>query len=310
MFENLLKSTEESIRDRLDSPILISFGISWAAWNYEFLMILASANSVTVTLKLVKDIAFPGEWDWALTGFLYPALATAAYIFLYPYPARFVYGYLRYQQKKQNRVRQKIDDETVLTQEESRKVYAEIEQQRRQAEQLQSQSNQEIQRLRLTISSLERELSEARSATEPSQEVTAEADRRVAEIQVRLTRAIATKARMAELYGRIAAKENSIKTLVEEYLFPELRSILLKLHQSGRFVNAKSLRTDLDMSEDNFLQHVDMLEKMGMVEYVHKSSSDGEDSVQIFDLGRKAVEFFGGGPNAEEISAPRDDLPR
>ncbi|HEX5687445.1 MAG TPA: hypothetical protein VFY73_25800, partial [Ideonella sp.] len=239
MLENLLKSAEESIRDRLDSPILMSFGIAWAAWNYKFLMILASANSVTVTLELVKRIAFPGEWDWTLTGFLYPALTAAAYIFLYPYPARFVYGHLRNQQKKQNQVRQKIDDETLLTQEESRKVYAEVEQQRRQAEQQQIQANQEIQRLRQASISLEGELRKARSATEPSQEVKAEADRRVAEIQSRLTEALTTRDRMAELYGRIAAKETSIKVLVEEYLVPELLSILLKLHQSGRMVNAE-----------------------------------------------------------------------
>lgn len=122
MIDDLLKSAKESIIERLTSPLLGSFAIACALWNYKFIVILFSENSVTQTFNLIHSIVFTNNLDIFINGILLPLSSTLAYVFLYPYPAKFVYGFTLNRQREINQLRQKIENETLLSIEESRKI--------------------------------------------------------------------------------------------------------------------------------------------------------------------------------------------
>jgi len=126
MLDEILKSTKQSLIDRLSSPILGGFAVSWCVLNYRFIAALFSKDSVKETLELIDGVVFPTTWSWVSRGIIEPLVAVAIYIFLYPYAARFVYGYLRKQQQAQLSLRHKIDMDTLLTVEESNNLRADI----------------------------------------------------------------------------------------------------------------------------------------------------------------------------------------
>lgn len=122
MLDGILKSARQQIVDRMSSPLLGSFVVAWCLWNYKFLVILFSSASVIKTFELIKTLAFPNLSSVLFQGFLWPAATALAYIFLYPYPARFVFGFTQRRQRDVNQLRQQIEDETLLTAEESRRI--------------------------------------------------------------------------------------------------------------------------------------------------------------------------------------------
>lgn len=125
MIDEIMKSAKDSLLDRLSNPLLGSFILSWCLWNYKFLVILFSAASVTTTFKLVDSTAFPDTYTVFTQGLAFPMLTAMAYIFIYPYPAKFVYGFTGRRQREINELRRLIDNETPLTLEESRAIRAE-----------------------------------------------------------------------------------------------------------------------------------------------------------------------------------------
>ena len=151
MLDDILKSTREIALERLASPILGSFSVAWCLWNYKFLVILFSSATVSTTFSLIETVAFPNTWTLFCRGLLLPALTTAVYIFVYPYPARFVYGFVRRRQREINELRQLIENETPLTLEESRRIRAEVQVlEARYREQL-DQAGNEIARLKAEV---------------------------------------------------------------------------------------------------------------------------------------------------------------
>jgi len=126
MLEEIIKSAKEQGADRLASPIVGGFVVSWCLWNYKFIVILFSVATVSRTFQLIETVAFPTAWSILLNGVLLPTLSAAAYIFIYPYPAKFVYGFTRRRQKEIVEIRRLIEDETPLTIEDSRQLRAEV----------------------------------------------------------------------------------------------------------------------------------------------------------------------------------------
>ena len=154
MIDDLLKSVKENALERLASPLLGSFVLAWCAWNYKFIVILFSAASVTHTFKLIETIAFPDHTTVLFRGILYPLVSSLAYVFLYPYPARFVYRFTLERQREINSIRKKIEDETPLTLEESRRIRDEKRDSDRQSREKIDQLTQEVTRLQALLSNL------------------------------------------------------------------------------------------------------------------------------------------------------------
>lgn len=147
MLDDILQATKQSLLERLSSPLLSAFFVSWCAWNWKFLVILFSNASVTTTFVLIDKIAFPDYSAVFLRGFVCPLISASAYVFLYPYPARFIYEFSLRRQREVNQTKQRIADETPLTIEESRRLRNEyVENERRHTEVVQL-LNDEIARL-------------------------------------------------------------------------------------------------------------------------------------------------------------------
>ncbi|WP_312259937.1 hypothetical protein [Limnohabitans sp.] len=151
MVDEIVKSAKAQLSERIASPLIGSFAISWCLWNYKFLVILFSYASVSHTFVLVDTIVFPSIWSLIFNGVLFPAATTFAYIFVYPYPAKYVYEFTRHRQKEINEVRQRIEDETLLTIEESRKIRAEVIQTEKAHQEIVDRLNGEISRLKLEM---------------------------------------------------------------------------------------------------------------------------------------------------------------
>jgi hypothetical protein len=120
--EDIFKNIKIQIIERTSSPLMGGFLISWCLWNYKFLIILASKNSVTVTFSLADKIAFPHWWSYLLSGLVFPIITCLIYIYAYPYPAKKVYTFWREKQKDLNEVKKRIESEVLLTIEESRQL--------------------------------------------------------------------------------------------------------------------------------------------------------------------------------------------
>lgn len=119
MLNELWDSTKSNLTDRLSSPLIGSFLVSWCLWNWKFLVVLFSDASISQTFNMIESISFPDVKSIFIFGVACPLITSLIYIFLYPFPARFVYGYTLNQNRKNNELRQSISKETLLTQEES-----------------------------------------------------------------------------------------------------------------------------------------------------------------------------------------------
>jgi hypothetical protein len=118
------KSFGDVVAERFSNPLVTSFVIAWSLWNYKFFVILFSNASIKETFRLITEIRFPDALAWFLNGFFWPLVFTAVYIFLLPYPSRVVYRFWKTSQKRTNDIKQQIENQALLTLEESRELRA------------------------------------------------------------------------------------------------------------------------------------------------------------------------------------------
>lgn len=122
MLDDLSKSIKAQLYERVSSPLLASFGISWLAWNYRFVLALISSLPFNEKLAFIDTQIFPTYERVLLQGGLYPLATALLLIFVYPIPAKFVYEYWKKRQKELKEVQQRIDDETPMSHEEAREI--------------------------------------------------------------------------------------------------------------------------------------------------------------------------------------------
>lgn len=147
MLSDILESTKQSLLERLSNPLIGSFVISWCLWNWKFLVILFSDSTVSQTFNLVSTIAFPNLWSCFTQGFLLPLISSAIYIFLIPYPSQVVYAFTLKRQREANQVKQKIQNETLLSVEESNILKEEFREYERKTKEKIASLNDEIEKL-------------------------------------------------------------------------------------------------------------------------------------------------------------------
>lgn len=122
MFDELAKTVKAQLYERVSSPLLGAFTISWVVWNYRFVLLLLSSMPIADKFFYIDNNIFNSPENIFLRGSLYPLLTSLLLIFVYPIPAKFVYGYWRKRQRELKEVQQRIDDETPLTREEAREL--------------------------------------------------------------------------------------------------------------------------------------------------------------------------------------------
>ncbi len=119
MLGEVSKSFKAVIYDRLSSPLFPTFTISWCLWNYKLFFVLFSSKEVETKFSYIDNVLY-GVGFWAHLGdmFAYPLLTSLLFLLVYPHPARWIFEYWRYQQKKLKEIRIKIENETPVTVEE------------------------------------------------------------------------------------------------------------------------------------------------------------------------------------------------
>lgn len=155
MLSDLAKTVKAQLYERVSSPLLGAFAISWAAWNYRFVLVLVSSMPVAEKFTYIDSNIFDSYQNIFLHGTLYPLLTTLSLIFIYPFPAKFVYEYWRKRQRDLKEIQQRIDDETPLTREEARELRHETLNARLEFEQELERKSAEITKLKETIKELQ-----------------------------------------------------------------------------------------------------------------------------------------------------------
>lgn len=122
MFEELVKAIQSQVKERLISPLMGAFVVSWGLWNYKFLVILFSEESVRRSFQMIDELAYPYWWSFLVCGIVAPLATALIYIFVYPYPAKYVFQFTRKRQRELLEIKREIEDETPLTIEESRRI--------------------------------------------------------------------------------------------------------------------------------------------------------------------------------------------
>ena len=155
MLSDLAKTVKAQLYERVSSPLLGAFAISWAAWNYRFILVLISSMPVAERFAYIDSNIFDSYQNIFLHGTLYPLITTLSLIFIYPIPAKFVYEYWRKRQRELKEIKQRIDDETPLTREEARELRHETLKATLEFEQELGRRSDEITRLKETIKELQ-----------------------------------------------------------------------------------------------------------------------------------------------------------
>lgn len=243
MIDEILKSAKAQISERIASPLIGSFSLSWCLWNYKFLVILFSNTSVSQTFSLVDSVAFPTTGSLVINGVLLPALTAVIYIFVYPYPARFVYEFTRRRQKEINEIRQRIEDETLLTIEESRKIRADIVQ-------FEKKHQEEVDRLNTEISRVKDEVANRDSVVPPK---TTGADTRPTQ--------------------SLVPTQLALLRLLEKQGGSEEESALIQLNQ--QFNQQSKVRTEFDLGELVQMKLVKKDLDPSVRDYVYKFTHEG-----------------------------------
>lgn len=120
--DHFFELIRDFIKERISNPITTKFSISWAFWNYKFIIIILSDNTVSATFELIKEHSFTGPGDILTNGILYPLISTALYIFVYPMPTKLAYKYSLQKNLELIQARNEVENTQQLTVEESKKL--------------------------------------------------------------------------------------------------------------------------------------------------------------------------------------------
>lgn len=118
--DDFIKTVKAQLYERVSSPLLFSFVLSWLVWNVRVIIVAISDMSPAAKFLFIDTVHNASTKDWWIHNLVGPGVTAAAFIFLYPFPAKWVYIFARSQQKKLKEIQQKIDDETPLTKAEAR----------------------------------------------------------------------------------------------------------------------------------------------------------------------------------------------
>lgn len=136
--QDYINSFKAHLYERTASPLLGSFVFYWIICNYKFIVILIDGDmKANEKFELIKTIYPQNIWiPWEGfeihystilgNGFLLPLLISLLYIFISPFPSKWIYKFWKNKQREILEIKQKIDDETPLTKEQSRKIRQDI----------------------------------------------------------------------------------------------------------------------------------------------------------------------------------------
>ena len=124
ILKELIIGIRRQLNERLISPLMPAFTISWIIVNYRLIVTIFSNGSLESRLSFIDTKLYPTSHFAFIHGFLLPLVCALFYIFAYPYPAKWVYQYSLKRQRELRETRQNAENASVLTLEESKKLRA------------------------------------------------------------------------------------------------------------------------------------------------------------------------------------------
>lgn len=116
MLDDITTTIKAQLYDRVTSPLSGAFAISWAIWNWKFIVILFSDLNAIEKLRFISLNIFNSQSAAIFNGFLYPLATAIALIYIYPHPAKILYRVSQNYKKDLKAEQQKIEDDTPILQ--------------------------------------------------------------------------------------------------------------------------------------------------------------------------------------------------
>jgi hypothetical protein len=166
--DDLIKSFKAQLYDRVTSPLLSSFLISWAVWNHRLIFVLTTSDlKLNERFSFVDNILYPTWIQVIGRGIAWPLLSALALLLLYPIPGRWIYEYVRKEQKRLKEIQRRIDDDTPITQEQAKELKAAIRKADADFQKEIDERDELIGRLKAELAEQEQAAKQAHSETRP-----------------------------------------------------------------------------------------------------------------------------------------------
>jgi len=126
VIDNIKDSIKAKLYDFAYTPFMSSFIISWIILNHKYLLIYFGDEKLADKIKLLDEYIFKTMplvgYDWWTYQFWYPLAIALFYVFIYPWFALKFYNATLGYNKKSMTIKQRIEDETPITQERAREL--------------------------------------------------------------------------------------------------------------------------------------------------------------------------------------------
>lgn len=121
MFEELTKSIKAQLYDRVSSPFIGSYVISWCLYNYHVILTAFSNIAPAKRIQQINDLMDSPE-NYT---FLAPLCLSVFYVMIWPIIERCIYRWYKIQQLKLKELQVSFESRTPFTDEEARKLFFE-----------------------------------------------------------------------------------------------------------------------------------------------------------------------------------------
>lgn len=102
----LIKSFKVYLYDRVSSPLFGAYIISFCLWNWRLVLIIFSEMPILEKIAFIETVVFEDYIKLLLYGLIFPFMSAIFFLFVYPYPARFIFEFWRKQQRKLKEIQQ------------------------------------------------------------------------------------------------------------------------------------------------------------------------------------------------------------
>lgn len=188
MLGETLKGAGQQIWERITSPLSSTLVLSWIVWNYRVILAILSDLDINAKFVVLNELT---NLSCNATRLIWgPLVTTLVLIFFYPFPARFVYWFWRKQQHALRATRQRIEGETLLTTEESRRILTATYETERQYQTEIDRREAEIRRLKDLLKPMDRRPPENDSTNEKRKQVEGVTSDGVTEVEMKVLRVL------------------------------------------------------------------------------------------------------------------------
>lgn len=119
IMETLKEELKTTAASRLNSPLIGAYLVSWLLWNHRMILTLLSGLPLDQRFHYIDEVLYPTVQTFTFYHLIGPALSTAFYIFLMPWPTEWVYRWNLYRKHRLRQAELRAEGHRLLTEEES-----------------------------------------------------------------------------------------------------------------------------------------------------------------------------------------------